>query len=92
VIKKEVFIMVDDKEERAKAWIGYVKREVNAYLDSFLQNAKSGNIGVKYIHPIKSKSETGVKYDQDKAEGVKLMVVFHFEDEIDVPKEEQEAN
>lgn len=81
--------MANDKEEQAKAWEAYVTREVNAYLESFLGDAISGNVGIKYVKPVASKSETGVKYKEDKAIGAKLMVVLQFENEIDIPKEEE---
>lgn len=80
--------MTDNKEEQAKAWEAYVRREVNAYLDSFLHDSESGTVGVKYIKPVKSKSEAGIKYKEDKAIGVRLTLMLQFDKEMDIPKED----
>jgi hypothetical protein len=81
---------MDEKEkmERAEAWERYVRSEVGAYLAAFLRNSSSGTVGIKYINPIKSKSEAGTTYDKTKAIGVKMVLNFEFEEEIDVPEEE----
>jgi hypothetical protein len=67
-------------EERAAAWEKYVRDEVNSLLDTFLPEAISGNVGVKYDHPVKQKSpKTGkAVLDETKANGVFLSIKFEF--------------
>jgi hypothetical protein len=67
-------------EERAAAWEEYVRSEVNALLDTFLPEAISGNVGVKYDHPILEVSpKTGeAVIDESKATGVFISVLFEF--------------
>ena len=77
-----------EKRERAEAWERYVRSEVGAYLAAFLGNSSSGTIGIKYINPVKRKSETGIVYDRTKAVAVKMILNFEFEEEIEVPEEE----
>jgi hypothetical protein len=72
-------------EERAAAWEEYVRREVNTLLDIYLPEAISGNVGVKYIRPIKSVSpKTGKKeIDETHANGVSIVITFDFADTIE---------
>jgi hypothetical protein len=72
-------------EERAKAWEDYVRTEVNALLDTFLPESISGNVGVKYEHPVKKVSpKTGKpEFDEKKATGVYLSIMFEFAAPID---------
>ena len=72
------------KEESAELWKRYVREQVWLHLEKFLENAISGNIGVKYSHPVKEMLETGPEYDPNKADGVQLNLVFEFEDVIDL--------
>lgn len=67
-------------EERAAAWEKYVRDEVNSLLDTFLPEAISGNVGVKYDHPvIQISPKTGkAKIDETKATGVFLSIKFEF--------------
>jgi hypothetical protein len=67
-------------EERAAAWEEYVRAEVNALLDTFLPESTSGNVGVKYDHPVKSISPKTGKADIDTsvANGVFLSIKFDF--------------
>jgi hypothetical protein len=67
-------------EERAKAWEEYVRTEVNTLLDTFLPESVSGNVGIKYEHPVKSVSPvTGQRdFDKSKATGVYLSIMFEF--------------
>ena len=67
-------------EERAAAWEEYVRTEVNSLLDTFLPESISGNVGVKYDHPVKSISpKTGkAEIDTSTATGVFLSIKFDF--------------
>lgn len=67
-------------EERASAWEEYVRVEVNAMLDAFLPESVSGNMGVKYEHPVKKVDATSGKaeIDKTKATGVYLSIMFEF--------------
>ena len=67
-------------EERAAAWEEYVRTEVNALLDTFLPEAISGNVGIKYDHPILEVSpKTGKQViDESRATGVFISVLFEF--------------
>lgn len=78
------------KEEVAKQWEEYVRNELNTLLDIYLPITTHGNVGIKYITPIKEKFETHTEYDETKAIGVQLGIVFAFEEAIDIPKEEKE--
>ena len=77
-------------EERAAAWEKYVRTEVNALLDTFLPEAISGNVGVKYDHPvIQISPKTGkAKIDKTKATGVFLSIKFEFAGPIEFFDEE----
>ena len=55
--------MSDSTEEKSVNWEEYTRGEVNALLDIFLPDTESGNIGIKYIHPVKAKYETHTEYD-----------------------------
>ena len=79
-------------ETRAKIWEDMVRREINDYLDVFLPEAITGNIGVLYDHPILERSpKTGeVIIDKDKAKGVKIVIEFVFADTIQFFKERPE--
>jgi hypothetical protein len=67
-------------EERAKAWEEYVRNEVNSLLDTFLPEAVSGNVGIKYEHPSHGfDSKTGKEIiDESTATGVYLSIMFEF--------------
>ena len=67
-------------EERAAAWEAYVRSEVTSLLDTFLPESISGNVGVKYEHPITQVSpKTGkAEIDETKATGVFLSIKFEF--------------
>jgi len=67
-------------EERAAAWEEYVRSEVNSLLDTFLPEAISGNVGVKYEHPVSRISpKTGeAEINETKATGVSISVLFEF--------------
>jgi len=67
-------------EKVAEDWKDYVRKEISAYLDSFLDIASEGNIGVKYKHYVISTYENGrIDYDKNQAIGVQLLLDFKFE-------------
>lgn len=76
------------KEETAAQWEMYVRNELNTLLDIYLPASIHGNVGIKYVNPVKAKYETHTDYDKTKAVGVQMSIVFAFEKPIDVPKEE----
>lgn len=67
-------------EERAAAWEEYVRNEVSSLLDTFLPEAISGNVGIKYEHPILRVSpKTGkAEIDENTATGVFISILFEF--------------
>jgi hypothetical protein len=67
-------------EEKAAAWENYVRSEVTALLDTFLPESITGNVGVKYDHPVLRVSpKTGkAEIDETKAKGVILTIMFEF--------------
>ena len=68
------------RQESAEEWKKYVREEVNAYLDAFLDLASEGNIGVKYAFADKSVYEDGtVEPDTKEAQGVQMLLNFKFE-------------
>ena len=77
-------------EERAAAWEKYVRTEVNSLLDTFLPEAISGNVGIKYDHPVlKMNPKTGkAVIDESKATGVFMSIKFEFAAPIEFFDEE----
>ena len=71
-------------EEKSKAWGDWVRSEVNAALDIYLDKASVGHINVKYYPHIIEVLETGQVVDDKKADGVLLSIVFEFEKAIDL--------
>lgn len=71
-------------EEKAEAWAKWVRSEVNAALDIYLDKAISGHINVKYYPHIMSMTEAGPETDETKADGVLLSIVFEFENPINL--------
>lgn len=65
-------------EDKGKAWEEYVRAEVKSLLDLYLPETESGNVGIKYVHPIKEMLETGPEYDEDQVAGVIVKLVFQF--------------
>jgi hypothetical protein len=76
--------------DAAEEWENYVRHEVNTVLNIFLPISNKGNIGIKYVNPVKAQYESGTEYDKNKAIGVEVKLLFKFEEEIDVPEEEEE--
>ncbi len=77
------------EEERAVKWMNYVADEVNALLAIFLPMSKEGVVGMKYKPFVAEILETGPVYDQSKASGVEIRLIFNFEKEVDIPKEKE---
>lgn len=73
-------------EEKATAWKAWVRSEVNAALDIYLDVAEAGNINVRYYPHVVERLETGDQVDKNKADGVLLSVEFVFEEPIDLTK------
>ena len=71
-------------EERAAAWEEYVRAEVNSLLDTFLPEAVSGNVGVRYDYPVLGVDPKTDKQmiDKTKAKGVLMSIVFEFAEPI----------
>lgn len=72
------------EKNKELSWDEYVRGEVNSYLNTFLPEAETGNVGIKYSHPIKEKLETGIVYDEDKIAGVEIRLVFKFMHDLPV--------
>lgn len=75
------------KEESAQMWAQYVRSELNALLDIYLPNSKSGTVGVNYRHPITARHPGYDEWDETKAAGVEIRIVFDFEEIVDKPVE-----
>ena len=73
-------------EEKAEAWVNYVRNGVNSLLDIYLPVAESGNIGIRYTPHEVEKLESGPVYDETKADAVLISVVFKFNKPIDLTK------
>lgn len=77
-----------ENKKQGKEWEKYVRTEINSYLDTFLPETETGNIGIKYSHPVKARYETGPVYDENKICGVEIRVVFNFMEDLPVLDEE----
>lgn len=73
-------------EERADAWVKWVKGEVNSALDIYLDMAISSNINVRYYPHVIETQESGPVTDTTKADGVLLSIELEFEKPIDLRK------
>jgi len=73
-----------EKEEKPEelTWEEYVKLEISALLNTYLPYSVNGNVGIKYIHPIKAQYEGSTEFDDDKYSGVEIRVVFQFEEDL----------
>ena len=77
-----------DREKAAKDWEDYVRDEVNTLLNVYLPVSKNGNIGIKYYKDVLQRTESGVRYDETKAVGVQMHIVFEFAQPVDLVGEE----
>ena len=82
--KQDISNMSD--EEKAEAWVKYVRNGVNSLLDVYLPVSESGNIGIRYTPHEVEKLESGPVYDDTKADSVLVSIVFKFEQPIDLTK------
>jgi hypothetical protein len=80
-------------EDRAAAWEAYVRGQVSSVLDTYLPEAITGNIGVKYINPVlRVDAQTGEKViDTKTALGVQVILEFTFAAPIKFFDEEPKA-
>lgn len=85
-IKKDLEVKEMTPEEQAAAWAKWVRSEVNAALDIYLDRAISGNINIKYYPHLIEELESGPVFNENKADGVLISVQFEFEDPIDLTK------
>lgn len=76
-------------EDRAKIWEDLVRKEVNDYLNIFLPEAITGNIGVVYNHPVLEENPKKI-IDMEKALGVKIIIEFAFADVVQFFKDKPE--
>jgi len=87
-----------ERLEEKTTWESYVKQEVNALLNTFLPFSASGNVGIKYIHPIKVQYEGAEEYDLSEYTGVEIHLMFNFESPLkqkpknNVEKPSEETN
>ena len=79
-------------EERAAAWEAHVRYQVDSILDTYLPEAITGNVGVKYVRPVKRVSpRTGKReFDENKATGVIITLMFDFAEPIEFFDEKPE--
>ena len=71
-------------EDTQMGWEEYVKLEVNTLLNTFLPHSSNGNVGIKYIHPIKAQYEGSEEYDDELYSGVEIRLVFQFEHNLKI--------
>jgi len=77
--------MPDDvKQDEEMTWEDYVKLEVNTLLDTFLPHSANGNVGIRYMHPVKVQYEGGEEYDTEKYSGVEIILIFNFDKELKI--------
>ena len=74
-------------EEKAEAWVKYVRNGVNSLLDIYLPVAESGNIGIRYTPHEIERLETGPVYDNTKADNVLVSIMLKFDKPIDLTKD-----
>jgi len=78
------------RQEVAEKWKDYVRSEVNAMLDSFLEVADKGTIGVKYDFVAKGLNEDGsvAEHNTKEARGVQVVLSLEFEKSLYFTDEE----
>jgi len=77
--EKTVLSEEEARAEAAKQWVDYVINESDAHVKAFAQLAKSGNIGVNYIRPVKDRYEDHEELYNDRAIGVRIIIELDFE-------------
>lgn len=74
------------EQKQALAWMTYVANEVHTLLDMFLPVAKNASVGVLYNKAVTAVYESGPEYDQNKAQGVEVRILFDFANVQEIPK------
>ena len=75
------------QEEKEKVWEHWVRSEVLGLLDTYLSKSANANVNVAYSYPVKEVFEDGsVMVDKNKATGVRVIIQFEFDDEVDITK------
>lgn len=72
--------------ESPVTWESEIRKQVIEFIDNMLVVAKECNMGTRYIKPIKAQYESHAEYDEGKAEGAELRIVFSFVEPIDLSK------
>lgn len=75
---------VKQSDEENMTWEDYVRLEVNALLDTFLPHSANGNVGIRYLHPVKVQYEGSEEYDDEKFSGVEMILIFNFDEELKI--------
>lgn len=73
-------------EEKAAQWAAWVRSEVNAALNIYLDKAITGNINIKYYPHVVERLESGPVLSKTNMDGVLISVEFIFEEPIDISK------
>lgn len=74
-------------EEKAVAWEKWVKDGIEGLVDAFLKPAIDCHYNIKYLPHLIEIQETGEVYDENKADGVVLTVMFKFDEPVEPLKE-----
>ena len=90
IVQEELDVSEMTSEQRAAAWMEWVRSEVNAALDIYLPVSKNGNVNVKYVPHKVEELDTGPVYTDSKADGVLLSLLFEFEEPVEIIKSEDE--
>jgi len=67
-------------------WESEIRKQVMEFVDNMLAVAKECNMGTRYIKSVKAQYEGHAEYDEGKAEGAELRIVFSFVEPIDLSK------
>jgi len=98
MVDKENIVNEEEQVDAApkdpgKEWEEYVRSEVSALLDIFLPVASYGNVGIKYVKPTLNQfegGEGGSQEDPTKAVGVRIGIIFRFDEPIPIGQEEED--
>jgi hypothetical protein len=74
-------------EEREVAWEKWVKDGIDGLIDVFLKPASDCHYNIKYLPHVMEVQESGPVYDDSKADGVVLTVMFKFKEPVEPLKE-----
>lgn len=83
-------VELTDDQKQALAWMNYVANEVHTLLDMFLPASKSASVGVLYKKAVTAVYESGPEYDENKAQGVEVRILFDFTNVQNIPKPTEE--